>query len=135
MPAGHNNAAEAVNVSFSLPFTPPRTGYYSAATRSCNLVYCHGTILKSDSTAVSTTAPDTAGCSFCHNIPQLQNKTHHTLITNSVFNDCGRCHTGYDLAAKKVADSLHINGKIDPRTCTNACHLNGSPLIDTVSIW
>jgi len=116
------HANGVIDVHIAKQFDSTGVTYYDPVKQTCNLSYCHGSVVPGDSGIVAITDTVT-GCGFCHNLDKLRLTTHHvdSLIPLSTFYLCGFCHPGYDLATQKVNDSLHINGKVDVGGC-DQCH-------------
>jgi hypothetical protein len=111
-----------IDVHIARRFDSAGVTYYDPVKKTCNLSYCHGSVVAGDSGIVNVNDTVT-GCGFCHDLSKLRLTTHHvdTLIELKVFYKCGFCHPGYDLASKTVNDSLHINGRVDISGC-DQCH-------------
>ncbi len=111
-----------VDVHIATKFDSTGVTFYDPAKKTCNLSYCHGSVIPGDSGIVNINDTVT-GCGFCHDLNKLRLVDHHvdTLIELAIFYKCGLCHPGYDLATQTVNDSLHINGRIDVAGC-DQCH-------------
>jgi hypothetical protein len=112
----------AIDVHISRTFDSTGVSFYDPVKKTCNLNYCHGSVVPGDSGIVKITDTVT-GCGFCHDLGKLRLVAHHvdTLLTLPVFYKCGFCHPGYDLNSQKANDSLHVNGRVDIAGC-DQCH-------------
>jgi predicted CxxxxCH...CXXCH cytochrome family protein len=120
--ARETHANGVVDVHIAKQFDSTGVTYYDPVKQTCNLSYCHGSVIRGDSGIVNIKDTVT-GCGFCHDLGKLRLVAHHvdTLIELPIFYKCGLCHPGYNLATKTVNDSLHINGRIDVAGC-DQCH-------------
>jgi hypothetical protein len=118
-----NHVNGVLDVHIARLFDSTGVTFYDPGKKTCNLSYCHGSVIPGDSGIVAITDTVT-GCGFCHDLGKLRLVAHHvdSLIPVTIFYKCGYCHRGYDLNSKTVNDSLHINGRIDIAGC-DECHV------------
>lgn len=122
---GHVGLAPA-----ELTFTGQASGSsYSAKTRQCSNVYCHGDGLSAKGSAVWTGSL-AGGCGSCHsNVPFSGKHRRH----NNENVGCEACHQCVVSPAKQIiGPALHVNGSPNvcgpsgwnptQRSCTPSCH-------------
>ena len=136
-----NGAADvAFNPGSSLTQLGGMAGTYSAATGTCNTIYCH-----SDGTNAPAITPDwdlsaTGACGSCHNVtgetlPGAHNK--HVFAADGPQLACNTCHTHNGLATDTNAAD-HVNGfkdtivNLQTAVC-NSCH--GVDTGETAPVW
>jgi len=117
-----NHVNGKMDVTIKSSFDTTGKAFYDTGKKTCNLVYCHGAVVPNDSGIVNVRDTVT-GCGFCHDLKKLRLVDHHDSLKLPIktFYKCGLCHPGYDLAAKMVNDSLHIDGTIETAGC-DQCH-------------
>lgn len=104
-PATHNNGRNDVSGL-------PGGGTYTAATKTCSNVYCHGNFPGGNNSSIAWTAAKPA-CNACHNLPpSTGSHAGHTNAARKVY-DCGTCHNGYSKTGSTVSATRHANQIFD----------------------
>ncbi len=104
----HTNGA----IDVSLNTTDTRVGTtatWTAATKTCANVYCHGATLTGGTTKSPVWGATLTGCGTCHGFPPAT-----SVHTGKVATDCIGCHPHVNATGTGFTDATkHINGAID----------------------
>jgi predicted CxxxxCH...CXXCH cytochrome family protein len=117
----------SAGVAVSFAAAPGGLGAFTAATLTCNSVYCHGNF--AGGANASPTWTGSISCTSCHANPPVTGR-HVLHVTDSLGPKlgCAPCHEGYSPSA--VNRALHVNdvkdvaatAGFDGTGCANACH-------------